>query len=117
MNCLNFVFRPKGFSSREEMDALYNWHVRRFYDSKAYRRRFAKRIWEHRWSLWHLVKNVPRVLQAMRYFSANQKQLEAIKRDFPLHPRQPRDLEPLLGPELRMVARTARIGVKVTEPV
>ena len=120
MNCLNFVFLPEGFSSREEMDALYNWHVRRFYDSKPYRRRFAKRIWEHRWSLWHLIKNIPRVIQAMRYFSANQKQLEAIKRDFPLHPRQPQNLEPLLGPELRMVPKAARITPKaekcISEP-
>jgi radical SAM superfamily enzyme YgiQ (UPF0313 family) len=92
MNCLNFVFLPKGFSSRDEMDALYNWQVRRFYDSKPYRRRFAKRIWEHRWSLWHLVRNLPRVIQAARYFSANQKQLEAIRKDFPRHPDQPLSL-------------------------
>ena len=99
MNCLNFVFLPKGFASREEMDALYNRHVRGFYDSKAYRRRFAKRLWEHRWSLWHLVKNAPRVIQAGLYFSANQKQLEAIRKDFPLHPRQPQHLTPQLVPK------------------
>lgn len=92
MNCLNFVFRPAGFASREEMDALYNRHVRRFYDSAGYRRRFARRIWEHRWSLWHIVRNFPRVLQAACYFSASQAWLEAAGRDFPLHPRQPRDL-------------------------
>jgi magnesium-protoporphyrin IX monomethyl ester (oxidative) cyclase len=92
MNCLNFVFLPKGFSSREEMDALYNWHIRRFYEGKAYRRRFARRLWEHRWSLWHLLRNAPRVFQARRYFSANRRQLEADRRDFPLHPRQPRGL-------------------------
>jgi hypothetical protein len=94
MNCLNFVFRPHGFASREEMDALYNWHVRRFYDSRGYRRRFARRLWEHRWSLWHLVRHSGRVLQAARFFSANQAQLEAARRDFPLHPRQPRNLRP-----------------------
>lgn len=98
MNCLNFVFLPKGFASREEMDALYNWHVRHFYDSKAYRRRFAKRLWQHRWSLWHLIKNAPRAIQAGRYFSANQKKLEAIKRDFPLHPSQPQQLTHQHGP-------------------
>ena len=110
MNCLNFVYLPEGFSSREEMDALYNWHVRRFYDSKGYRRRFAKRIWEHRWSLWHLVKNLPRVIQAMRYFSANQKELEAIRKNFPLHARQPQSLEPLLGPELRIQPKQAKLA-------
>lgn len=101
MNCLNFVFRPAGFASREEMDALYNWHVRRYYDSKGYRRRFARRLWSHRWSLWHVVKHTPRIIQAARYFSANKAQLEAAKRDFPLHPRQPQHLAPSLSPELR----------------
>lgn len=33
MNCLNFVFRPAGFASHEDMDALYNRQVRRFYGS------------------------------------------------------------------------------------
>lgn len=100
MNCLNFVFLPKGFSSREEMDALYNWHILRFYNSKNYHRTFAKRLWQHRWSLWHLIKNLPRVIQANRYFQSNQKDLEAIKQNFPKHPRQPTNLVPLLGEEL-----------------
>ena len=101
MNCLNFVFLPHGFHSREEMDALYNWHLMRFYQSKNYRRRFAKRIWEHRWSLVHLIKNLPRVVQANRYFKANQKQLEAARQAFPRHPRQPMALTPLLSSELQ----------------
>lgn len=89
MNCLNFVFRPHGFSTREEMDALYNWHVRRFYDSTGYRRRFARRLWAHRWSLWHAITHAPGMIQAARYFSANRDQLAAARRDFPRHPRQP----------------------------
>ena len=101
MNCLNFVYRPEGFASREEMDALYNWHVRRFYDSKGYRRRFARRLREHRWSLWHLVRNLPRAIKAARYFSANRAQLEAARRDFPTHPRQPAGLKAQLGADLQ----------------
>ncbi|MDX8399527.1 MAG: radical SAM protein [Gallionellaceae bacterium] len=100
MNCLNFVFLPNGFKSREQMDALYNWHILRFYNSKNYHRHFARRLWQHRWSLWHLIKNIPRVLQANRYFQSKQKDLEAIKQDFPKHPRQPQNLVPLLGEEL-----------------
>lgn len=92
MNCLNFVFLPKGFGSREEMDAIYNWHILRFYQSRAYRRRFVKRLWEHRWTLWHLLKNLPKVILANRYFKATQKTLRASHRAFPLHPRQPRGL-------------------------
>ncbi|MDF9832510.1 anaerobic magnesium-protoporphyrin IX monomethyl ester cyclase [Ereboglobus sp. PH5-5] len=101
LNCLNFTFIPKGFSSREEMDALYNWHIQRYYNSKPYRRRFAKHIWQHRWSLWHLVTHLPRTVQAARYFYANREKLEAMKKDFPLHPRQPVNLRATLGPELQ----------------
>jgi radical SAM superfamily enzyme YgiQ (UPF0313 family) len=88
MNCLNFVFRPSAFASRAEMDALYNWHVLRFYQSKGYRRRFARRLWDHRWSLWHLVKNAPRVAQAKRYFGATRAGAVG-EVPFPPHPRQP----------------------------
>jgi len=102
MNCLNFVFLPHGFKSREEMDALYNWHVRRFYDSKGYRRRFARRLWAHRWSLWHVVRHLPETIAAARYFSANKEQLENARREFKLHPRQPVGLKPFLSPELQV---------------
>jgi len=114
MNCLNFVYLPEGFKSREEMDALYNWHVRRYYDSKVYRRKFAKRIWQHRWSLWRLISNLPRTIQAARYFSANKERLEAMKREFPSHPRQPRNLEPFLGPRLKAdaIATMAEVSIK-----
>lgn len=93
LNCLNFTFIPKGFSSREEMDALYNWHIQRYYNSKPYRRRFAKHLWQHRWSLWHLATNLPATMKAARYFHANRAKLEAMKKDFPLHPRQPVNLQ------------------------
>jgi len=36
MNCLNFVYIPEGFQSREQMEDLYNWHILRFYKSKLY---------------------------------------------------------------------------------
>jgi len=104
MNCLNFVFLPKGFASREQMDALYNWHVQRFYNSKNYRRTFAKRLLQHRWSLWHLLKNLPRVMQAARYFRSSQEELKAMGQNFPKHPRQPTNLVPLPAEELH--ART-----------
>jgi magnesium-protoporphyrin IX monomethyl ester (oxidative) cyclase len=117
MNCLNFVYKPEGFESREQMDALYNWHVRRFYDSRGYRRRFSRRLWQHRWSLWHVVKNLPTIVQAARYFSANREQLERAARDFPLHPRQPVGLAPLLSPELQADAIAAVSPVKVSRRV
>lgn len=117
MNCLNFVFKPDGFASREEMDALYNWHVRRFYDSRNYRRRFARRLWQHRWSLWHVLRHLPQTVAAARYFSANRDQLERAKREFARHPRQPVGLRPALSPELRADAVAAMSPVKVSRRV
>jgi radical SAM superfamily enzyme YgiQ (UPF0313 family) len=114
MNCLNFVFLPHGFKSREEMDALYNWHVRRFYDSKGYHRRFAKRLWAHRWSLWHVLKHLPETIAAARYFSANKEQLERAKREFKRHPRQPVGLKPFLSPELQVDNIVAMSPVRVS---
>ncbi len=102
MNCLNFVFLPRGFASREEMDALYNWHVQRFYDSPGYRRRFVRRLWAHRWSLWHILRNLPRTIAAARYFSSGRAALEAARCDFPRHPRQPLGLRPDLSEALRI---------------
>lgn len=114
MNCLNFVFLPHGFKSREEMDALYNWHVKRFYDSKGYRRRFAKRLWQHRWSLWHVLKHLPETVAAARYFSANKEQLEKAQREFKLHPRQPVGIKPFLSPELQVDNIVSMSPVKIS---
>ncbi len=102
LNCLNFAYLPEGFASREEMDALYNWHVKRFYDSKGYRRRFAKRFWQHRWSLWHVLKHLPETIAAARYFSANKAQIEQARQEFAWHPRQPRGLQPQLSTALQV---------------
>jgi magnesium-protoporphyrin IX monomethyl ester (oxidative) cyclase len=68
MNCLNFVFVPKGIASREQLDQLYNTHVKRFYSDPAWRRRFRDRIWDHRRSLWYLLKHLPAFLYAKRTF-------------------------------------------------
>jgi anaerobic magnesium-protoporphyrin IX monomethyl ester cyclase len=114
MNCLNFVFLPEGFSSREEMDALYNWHVKRFYDSKGYRRRFAKRLWAHRWSLWHILKHLPETIAAARYFSANKAQLEKAKREFALHPRQPVGMQPRLSTDLQVDNIVSMSAIKIS---
>ncbi len=114
MNCLNFVYKPAGFESREQMDALYNWHVRRFYDSKGYRRRFAKRLWQHRWSLWHILRHLPQTIAAARYFSANKEQLERARREFRVHPRQPLGLAPVLSAEIQADNIAAMSPVKLS---
>ncbi len=68
MNCLNFVFVPKGIRSREELDQFYNLHVKRFYTDPEWRRKFKTRLWQHRRSLWHMLKNLPAMISAKRSF-------------------------------------------------
>jgi magnesium-protoporphyrin IX monomethyl ester (oxidative) cyclase len=72
MNCLNFVFVPRGIGSREALDELYNRHVKRFYSDPAWRRKFRRRLWEHRWSLWHVMVHLPGFIAAKRQFEPQQ---------------------------------------------
>ncbi len=72
MNCLNFVFLPHGITSRETLDHHYNSHVKRFYGDRAWRRRFRRRLWEHRHSLLRLIRHLPDFLSAMRTFDPNR---------------------------------------------
>jgi magnesium-protoporphyrin IX monomethyl ester (oxidative) cyclase len=68
MNCLNFVYVPEGIESRETLDQLYNTHVKRFYENPAWRRCFIGRLWQHRWSVWHLMRHWPSFVAAKRNF-------------------------------------------------
>jgi hypothetical protein len=73
MNCLNFVFVPKGIASRERLDYLYNLHVKRFYSDPQWRHRFTGRLWQHRWSLWRLIRHMPSFLSARNDFEPDEK--------------------------------------------
>lgn len=73
MNCLNFVFLPRDIDSWETMDLLYNTHVKRFYSDPGWRRRFRSRLWQHRHSLYRLLRHLPDFLLAMRAFTPKEK--------------------------------------------
>jgi len=73
MNCLNFVFVPKGIASRERLDQLYNEHVKRFYSDKAWREKFRKRIWQHRKSLFYLLRHLPSFWAAKNQFEPDRQ--------------------------------------------
>ncbi|PKN72643.1 MAG: B12-binding domain-containing radical SAM protein [Deltaproteobacteria bacterium HGW-Deltaproteobacteria-10] len=68
MNCLNFVFVPKGIESKERLDQLYNEHVKRFYSDEGWRKKFRKRIWQHRRSLLYLLRHLPSFWSAKNQF-------------------------------------------------
>jgi radical SAM superfamily enzyme YgiQ (UPF0313 family) len=71
MNCMNFVFVPRGVESKERLEQLYNEHVRRFYTDPEWRGKFARRIWQHRRSLRHMLFELPDFLAARRRFVTN----------------------------------------------
>jgi magnesium-protoporphyrin IX monomethyl ester (oxidative) cyclase len=70
MNCLNFVFVPKGVPSKERLDQLYNEHIKRFYSDPQWRKKFRQRIWEHRNSLLYMLFHIPSLLSAKRTFES-----------------------------------------------
>lgn len=73
MNCLNFVFVPKGIASKERLDFLYNEHVKRFYYDPGWRRKFRKRLWQHRRSLLYFLQHLPSFLAAKRQFEPGRR--------------------------------------------
>ena len=78
MNCLNFVFVPRGIASKERLDLLYNEHVKRFYSDSQWRKKFRRRLWQHRKSLAYLIRHLPSFRSAMHQFEP-VKSLETAK--------------------------------------
>jgi radical SAM superfamily enzyme YgiQ (UPF0313 family) len=72
MNCLNFVFVPKAFESREHLDYLYNKHVKRFYTDKEWRRKIRRRFWQNRHTFWQMFVHLPKILAARHHFQPRQ---------------------------------------------
>jgi radical SAM superfamily enzyme YgiQ (UPF0313 family) len=68
MNCLNFCFVPHRFKSAEQMDRLYNQSIQRFYKSWRFHKKLLFRSWQHRWSLWRILKDLPAFLNADKQF-------------------------------------------------
>jgi anaerobic magnesium-protoporphyrin IX monomethyl ester cyclase len=73
MNCLNFVFVPRTMASKEALDQLYNWHVKRYYSDPTWRRTFRKRMWQHRQSLLRLIAHLPSFLSAKKAFEPGRQ--------------------------------------------
>lgn len=68
MNCLNFVFVPKGIGSKERLDYLYNEQVKRFYSDRNWRKKFRRRLWQHRRSLLYFLRHLKTFLAAKNQF-------------------------------------------------
>jgi anaerobic magnesium-protoporphyrin IX monomethyl ester cyclase len=68
MNCLNFVFIPKGIESKQRLDELYNRFIKRFYTGKNWTRKFGPLMFKSPHSTYRMFRNLPTFLKIKRDF-------------------------------------------------
>jgi anaerobic magnesium-protoporphyrin IX monomethyl ester cyclase len=73
MNCLNFVFVPKGIESKERLDELYNAFIKRFYTGKNWTRKFVPLMFRSPDSAYRMIKNLPAFLKIKKDFETKDK--------------------------------------------
>lgn len=65
MNCLNFVFIPKGFT-REELEVLYDSFFKRFYGRPKMLFKYFTMLWKSPESVYRFIKDLPAFLEARK---------------------------------------------------
>jgi len=68
MNCLNFVFVPKGIESKERLEELYKQFIKGFYTSKNWLRRFGPLMVKSPHSTYRMIRNLPTFLRVGNEF-------------------------------------------------
>lgn len=68
MNCLNFVFVPKGIESKERLDDLYKQFIKQFYTGRNWTRKIVPLMFKSPDSAKRLFKNLPAFLKMKRDF-------------------------------------------------
>src|SRR5574341_790015 len=68
MNCLNFVFVPKGIRSKERLDELYAQFIRQFYTGKNWVRKFGPLLFKSPHSAYRMIRNLPTFLRIKNDF-------------------------------------------------
>jgi anaerobic magnesium-protoporphyrin IX monomethyl ester cyclase len=68
MNCLNFVFVPKGIESKERLDELYKRFVKQFYTGRSWTRKFVPLLFKSPDSARRLFMNLPTFLRIRQEF-------------------------------------------------
>ncbi len=63
MNCLNFVFVPKGIESKERLEELYKQFIKGFYTSTNWIRKFWPLMIKSPDSTFRIIKNLPSFLK------------------------------------------------------
>ncbi|RJR14982.1 MAG: radical SAM protein [Nitrospiraceae bacterium] len=68
MNCLNFVFVPKGIESKERLEELYKQFIKGFYTSTNWIRKFWPLMFKSPDSTLRMIKNLPAFLKIRKDF-------------------------------------------------
>jgi radical SAM superfamily enzyme YgiQ (UPF0313 family) len=68
MNCLNFVFVPKGIGSKERLDELYKQFIKRFYTGRNWTRKFGPLMFKSPHSAYRMLRNLPTFLKIKNDF-------------------------------------------------
>lgn len=69
MNCMNFVFVPKGISSKERLDELYNQFVKGFYMGRNWITKFGPLMFKSPDSTFRMIRKLPSFLKVIKDFS------------------------------------------------
>jgi radical SAM superfamily enzyme YgiQ (UPF0313 family) len=72
MNCLNFVFVPRGIESKERLDELYNRFIKHFYTGKNWTRKFGPLMFKSPHSTYRIFRNLPTFLKIKRDFEPHE---------------------------------------------
>lgn len=68
MNCMNFVFVPKGIGSKEKMEKLHRQAIKRFYTGHNWMKKFWPLMFKCPDSTFRLIKNLPTFLRIRNQF-------------------------------------------------
>jgi anaerobic magnesium-protoporphyrin IX monomethyl ester cyclase len=68
MNCLNFVFVPKGIESKDRLDELYKQFLKKFYTGRNWMRKFGPLMFKSPHSTLRMIKGMPTFLRIKNDF-------------------------------------------------
>ena len=68
MNCMNFVFIPKGIGSKERLEKLYKQFMKDFYTGKNWVRKFVPLMFKSPHSAYRMIKSLPTFLKIKNDF-------------------------------------------------
>ncbi len=95
MNCLNFVFVPKGIGSKAQLENLYNKFIRQFYTGRNWAGKFTLLCFQSPHSVHRIIKNLPTFLRIKNNFLAQKSR--GFEKTNPQTPQpQPKPLRVLL---------------------